>query len=545
MLGRLRRSGESGSWPIDWAPTQGPDVRSWTDAAGTVRVTLAGAPAARSISPDDIPGAVASALAGTDPRPDRLRQLLNLWALVVEERKTGTVHFATDPLGLYPLFWDGPRPDAAFGSDVWRMRAAGYAPSKSVDPRAVASWVLFAADFTGGSVLAGVRRMPAGTVLSVRAGRVSTHDYCGFEHEGLAIHPVQAADLAHEIVRANLVASVGAVGRHLALGLSGGNDSRLLASIGSRLPGVDVLAYTVEWDPAEARAAEGVERALGLRRLRLEVPRSLYDFYECRDQFLPSGFPYVPFVVNEAVRRFTGARPQVHGFIGGIILAGRGGASGPIAERERPVRERALEARRANAMEGGYLFRDSIRRGLEASALPAIEEMLRSTPPGADPALRINLRLRQRFYIAPSFLSYLDAAPTVLPFYGHEILDFRFRHDLVSISERIYPEIFARHHPELIGLPVDRELREQALTARWARSSYLRKRAAALVPGLLGRRHPAFERHRALPRLLVRAAGRPAATNWVSMLDRLERLERQLRSQDLAIDWKRIASLAS
>ena len=545
VLGRVRRV-SSAAWPVEWSDARGPDVRTLCDAAERTRVTVAGAPCAPGVDPAEIPARLADTLAADAPDPADLRRIRGYWAVVFEDRMSGVVRFASDPLGVYPLFLaetdDGP----AFASDVWQLHGSNYGRWDAVDAVALANWLLFAADFSGGSLLRGVRRLPGGRIVTLRDGQMSETSYADFARSRDDARPItaeEAAERLHDLTKSHVLSALPAGRPRVALGLSGGYDSRLLAAIAHGIDRLDLLAWTAEWDSAEAEAAEGAARALGLDRLRIPIDGSLYDFYEFRDQSTPAGFPYLAFILTEAVRRFVGGRQHIHGFLGGVILGGRGGWPDSFDTAARSLEEQARDLVAEHEMEGAYVLRPEIRRAVRRAGLDQLERLASSAPAGADLRLLANFRLRQPNYIAPSFLSYLDVAPTLLPYYSHEFLDIRFRYDLTPHADRIYPLIFQRYYPALSNLPVDRELRREQLTQRWNRSRYLRRRAASLVPGFLGRRHPAVGNARALPRLLARAVGRPTAANWVSLLDRLDRLERRLRDRGLAIDWEEVAAL--
>lgn len=530
---------------IEWVRREGRDVRRWRRPGDGLDVTLVGPAVAAGVPAAELAAWMGEAVAGPVARPERLRRVLNHWLLIVEDHARGAVHIATDPLGVYPVFLTGDAKRPSFGCDVWRMHDAGLIRGSSIDYRAIAAWLVYSYDYSGGSVFEASPRLPPGHVLTIdREGR-RDRDYCGFEAEARPIDVGDAADEIFRMVAENLEASVAATTGGIALGLSGGLDSRLLLALLGRFQGLDLVACTVEWDEAEKQAASMAAEVAGVERLRIPIEKSLYDFFESWNRFSPEGFPARPDVVAEIARRYTPDRTIMHGFLGGPIAGARADAlDGRTGAEDREGLVDALLEH--HAFSGLYMFRPNLQPAIRAAASGLIERILADGGPAWRrlDVMRTNFYLRQRFYIAHNFIAHRDVTSALVPFYSHALLDFKFRYALDVPRGRLYPEIFRRHLPEFADLPIDRTLRTDRLTSLWARSHFLRRQSVRQLSRMLAADRGPVSRHASVPRLLARVLGYTPTNGWVFLLQRIERLERRLGDAGLEIDWGRLSELA-
>ncbi len=543
VVGTFSPSLESpGSGLIDWLRRDGRDVRRWTRPGDGLDVTLVGPAVVPGIPPAELAAWMGEAIAGPDPRPDRLRRVLNYWLLIVEEPASRAVHFATDPLGVYPAFLAAAATGTAFGCDVWEMQAADLIEDLSINYEAVAAWLVYSYDYSGGSVFEASPRLPPGRIVTFDPAGRRERDYCGFEAEARRIDVGAAAAELFRLVAENLEASVAATEGGIALALSGGLDSRLLLGLLGRRDGVDLVACTVEWDEAEKRAASMAAEVAGVRRMKIPVGKSLYDFFETWNRFSPEGFPARPDVVAEIARRYTPDRTIMHGFLGGPIAGARADdLDGRTGEGNREGLVDALLEH--HAFSGLYMFRSTLRPAIREEATRLIEEVLAEGDASWRrlDVLRTNFYLRQRFYIAHNFIAHRDVSSALIPFYSHALLDFKFRHAIDARRGELYPEIFRRHLPDFADLPIDRTLRDHRLTSIWARSWFLRRQSVRQLSRMLAEDSGPVSRHASVPRLLARVLGYTKTNGWVFLLQRIERFERRLAEAGLDVEWARLA----
>lgn len=527
---------------VEWVRRDGRDVRRWSHPGDGFDVTLVGPAVVPGVPPSELAAWMGEAVAGETPRPERLRRALNYWLLIVEDRARRAVHIATDPLGIYPMFLTRGALRPSFGCDVWEMHAAGLIDDPSINYEAIAAWLIYSYDYSGGSIFTASPRVAPGRVLTIDGQGRRERDYCGFEPEARAIDVGAAAAELFGLVAENVEATVAATDGGIALALSGGLDSRFLLALLGRLDDVDLVACTVEWDEAERRAASMAAEVGGVRRLAIPVQKSLYDFFETWNRFSPEGFPARPDVVAEIARRYTPDRTIMHGFLGGPIAGARtDDLDGRTGEGDREGFVDALLEH--HAFSGLYMFRSDLQPAIRAVATGLIEEVVTE---GEDPwrrldVMRTNFYLRQRFYIAHNFTSHRDVTSALVPFYSHALLDFKFRHRLDVEPGQLYAEIFRRHLPEFAGLPIDRTLRNERLTSIWARSWFLGRQSARQLSRMLGTDSGPVSRHAAVPRLLARVLGYTKTNGWVFLLQRIERLESRLAAVGLEIEWSRLA----
>lgn len=529
---------------IDWTRRDGRDVRRWSRPDDGLEVTLVGPAAVANVPASELPAWMGEAVVGPNPRPERLRGVLNYWLLIVVDPARASVHFATDPLGIYPVFLTKDERRPAFGSDVWEMHAAGLIADTSINYRAVATWLVYSYDYSGGSVFEGSPRIPPGRIVTIDGTGRRERDYCGFEPETRPIDIGDAATKLFGLVAENLQTSVAATEGGIALALSGGLDSRFLLALLTRLSDVDLLACTVEWDEAERRAASLAADVAGVQRVTIPIGGSLYDFFETWNRFSPEGFPARPDVVAEIARRYTPERTIMHGYLGGPIAGARADdLDGRTGEGNREGFVDALLEH--HAFSGLYMFRPDLRPAIRSAASRLIERVVNDGGPSWRrlDVLRTNFYLRQRFRIAHNFTAHRDVTSAIVPFYSHSLLDFKFRYELDVQRGQLYPEIFRRHLPDYADLPIDRTLRKDSLTNIWARAWFLRRQSVRQLSRMLAADPGPVSRYASVPRLLARVLGYTKTNGWVFLLQRIERLERRLAEAGHEIEWFRLGEL--
>ncbi|MGI9305047.1 MAG: hypothetical protein ACR2RB_20430, partial [Gammaproteobacteria bacterium] len=100
----------------------------------------------------------------------KLRDLHGPFVALVSERGNDLA-IATDAIGVRPWFFAQCKDGVAIGTNVWALIDAGLLDATPrIDYDAVAMWLYTFYNGTAGSLFEGVRRTPAGSVLTFEAG---------------------------------------------------------------------------------------------------------------------------------------------------------------------------------------------------------------------------------------------------------------------------------------------------------------------------------------------------------------------------------------
>ena len=250
-----------GAGPVRLLLTSG-GARPWRPSGGTwARGTAYGADgavlegaalAARLDGPPETLAARVAALSGT-------------FAVVCESG--GTAAAAADRIRSFPLFWGRDAAGAlCLGDDA--LDVARSVGARLDSPAAAAELMLQSATVGASTLSTAVRGVQAGEVVTFDGGGTTAHRYFRYA-DGPALDAPEedlVTEGARRLERAfeRLVESVR--GRPVAVPLSGGMDSRLVAALLARGGRTDALCFTYgrRW-LFEARASRRVAGALGLR----------------------------------------------------------------------------------------------------------------------------------------------------------------------------------------------------------------------------------------------------------------------------------------
>ncbi len=198
-----------------------------------------------------------------------LAEVDGMFAFAFRDGATGTLHLARDRLGEKPLHYGIAAGTLVFGSEVSAIRCHPLFAGAEPDPLAAYRFLLF--EYLPGNDTGwhGIRKLPAGCLLSFRDGAPRLRRFWSPSARAGAALPAseeEAADrlgaLLEDAVRRQLVADV-----PVGIFLSGGLDSALLTAFAARHAG-DITAYTVRVPEAgydETPHAVAVARHLGVR----------------------------------------------------------------------------------------------------------------------------------------------------------------------------------------------------------------------------------------------------------------------------------------
>ncbi len=216
---------------------------------------------------------------------DAFARFGGMFALVIWDPRSATLHLARDAMGMKPLYYVEREDGFVFASEVKAFAALpGY--RGKIDDAGLAQYLEFGYVFEQGrTMLQGVRKLNPGCRLEVRAGKVARSVEW--------FHP-PAPDAADRRTEAERVDELGTllqqvVGQHLiadvplALLLSGGLDSSVVAAMAAREGPLLTISMGFDQSAVDERAnAREVSNFIGSRHVEVlitpdEVKREAVD----------------------------------------------------------------------------------------------------------------------------------------------------------------------------------------------------------------------------------------------------------------------------
>jgi asparagine synthase (glutamine-hydrolysing) len=197
--------------------------------------------------------------------PGCVERLRGLFAFAIFDREQDALFLARDQLGIKPLYVTETRSGFAFASELRPL--LDLVPERRLDEEGVAAYLSFGSFAEPGTIIRGIRMLPAGTWLlrtehatreerywdiPVRAGP-------SFRDRKSAVQALRAE--LREAVRMQLVGDV-----PLGIFLSGGIDSSLVVALAAEVAEQRLRTITVGFEEAvydESRYAAHVARAYG------------------------------------------------------------------------------------------------------------------------------------------------------------------------------------------------------------------------------------------------------------------------------------------
>lgn len=210
--------------------------------------------------------------------PDFLHRLRGMFALAVQDSRTGELFLARDRFGIKPLYWTTNAGPLVFASEVRALRAAG-AVSDEPDPVAVWSYLSCGYVPDPATMWSGVQMLPAGHRLRFRDGVVRIEQWWSPRFS-----PAATADRA-EVVDELLAVLVDSVEAHLVADvpvgcyLSSGVDSSLLAALARQQRDLQTFSIGFEGGAGaldELGAARTMAATLGTKHTEQVVTAAEY-----------------------------------------------------------------------------------------------------------------------------------------------------------------------------------------------------------------------------------------------------------------------------
>jgi asparagine synthase (glutamine-hydrolysing) len=188
-----------------------------------------------------------------------VEHLRGMFAFALWDRRRGTLLVARDRLGVKPLYYvvtaDG---SLFFASEIKALLAAG-AVRPELNVEALPDYLANRATCDDSTLFVGVRRLPAGHVLSWRDGEVEVTRYWDVEpvegsnggSRSVADYVDEWRELFRDAVRLRLMSDV-----PLGMFLSGGIDSSAIAAVMNPMVAQPIRTFTVAFNAPEANELE-------------------------------------------------------------------------------------------------------------------------------------------------------------------------------------------------------------------------------------------------------------------------------------------------
>ena len=263
--------------------------------------------------------------------PAFVRRLEGMFAFVLWDAREQTLYMARDAFGIKPLYYALVGGGVVIASEVRAIVSSGLV-QRRIDPSALAGYLTFGAVPEPATIIAGVRALPAGSVMRIDRERGSLREVERIPPVNVDRMPALIRDCttAAELVRCALERSVA---RHLvsdvpvAVFLSGGIDSSVVAALAARQAGGGIDGFTVTFAERgfdESAVAKSVADRHGIRHHLIPLGGSdllsaLPDAFAAMDQPTLDGIN--TYVVSRAVRAH-GTKVVLSGLGGDELFAG-------------------------------------------------------------------------------------------------------------------------------------------------------------------------------------------------------------------------------
>jgi asparagine synthase (glutamine-hydrolysing) len=181
---------------------------------------------------------------------DAFTRLRGMFALALLDRDARTVLIARDRVGIKPLYYASVNGRLYFGSEIKSLLCAPDLP-RDLNLDALDHYLSFLYAPRDESFFACIRKLPPGSLLTWRNGRISVVPYwkpaaqetfIGSERDAVD----QLQDVLIDAVRAHLVSDV-----PLGAFLSGGIDSSLVVALMSKISGARVKTFSIGFEQPE------------------------------------------------------------------------------------------------------------------------------------------------------------------------------------------------------------------------------------------------------------------------------------------------------
>jgi asparagine synthase (glutamine-hydrolysing) len=223
--------------------------------------------------------------------PDAVRRLRGMFAFALWDPRRNQVYLCRDRLGVKPLYYASlPRPGGShttlFASEV---RALLESPlvERRLDPSATAAYVWNGFVPGHGAIVAGIRSLPPGALLTLTPGQREPTPITYWSLGALPrarVQPDEVESRLKEAIRLRLISD-----RPLGVFLSGGVDSTAVATVAASALDGPLKTFTVAFEEGrwnESSHARALAERIGAEHTEIVLSRS--DFRARLDEALGS-----------------------------------------------------------------------------------------------------------------------------------------------------------------------------------------------------------------------------------------------------------------
>jgi asparagine synthase (glutamine-hydrolysing) len=188
-------------------------------------------------------------------------RLRGMFSFAIWDSRTETLLLARDRVGVKPLYYTLNDQSFLFGSELKALVAdEHFRATREIDDEAVHSYLSFLSVPDPISIYRGVRKLPAGHVLTLRKGQVTLSRYwdVSFEaEEGIATEEWEARvlDALQDAIKIRLIADV-----PLGAFLSGGIDSSAVVALMAGIMGRPVKTFSIGFSDQAFNEASDAKR---------------------------------------------------------------------------------------------------------------------------------------------------------------------------------------------------------------------------------------------------------------------------------------------
>jgi hypothetical protein len=481
--------------------------------------------------------------AADDPSPSRLRELQGHFMVAVDDRRRGTISFLSDVLGLRPWYVNASQKRLVAGSDVPTLCKAGLSAGE-VDYDAVASWLRYNFDCTGGSIARDYKRLEPGAVSTYNAkGQlVSRRPYAVLEFGYQRSDPDVLVDTLHQLTCRCFDAMLGDSDA-VTIPLSGGYDSRYLAALAGHRNNVQINLATVDAKPWETPLAYKVADALGLSLQVFDARQHVLDLFNDPFAFDSAGFPTGRNLTCYIARAHPGV-PMASGFLGDRLIRSTMTKVGTeyFSKDEQNLDRASL----VSAAHDLYWMRPNrldvlnhrIERAIEERALSCMARLVDRGIAAGKPLCHADLFGRHRFYLSNIFYHHLDEAEAILPFYCWDLLNLHTSNAMASYYPNNHELLFGKHLPKVAGIPHTHHSELKVPTPRATR--HLRRWSQEVLGALLSGNLSVANKRKLSSRLPSGLLGSPKHQMEILFLRKLLAFTEHLHACNLRLDFRQI-----
>jgi asparagine synthase (glutamine-hydrolysing) len=384
--------------------------------------------------------------------------------VLVRQFAAGTWHISADLLGIMPVYW-WQTANACIVASSPELIRAHPAFVLRVDVTALTGILLTGIQIGSNTIATGVRRLPAGAVLSIGPYGSAT-ELAGYDiapsRDGFGLLWKHQLHQLHEVLCSAFIRHTPTHGRWFTL-LSGGLDSRMVAAYLAQQDQAPAAVTFGDDTDIEMRCAAAVAKALHWRHQHLPIAADQY----VRSAAWQAGWTYLVGGLNNFEYwqcRDRLARFGSH-FVSGFAMDAVAGGSHMAWGFDKTGTERGFDVFFSSA--GRYGLTPKVLQRLFPSspigeALASVRESAKADFEAVDGevgqrAWRFDLRNRQRLHVGTFAWTLAQGAWPVLPALDSRVLHLMAGLPPASFSERrAQIEILRAHFNRLAALPLDR-----------------------------------------------------------------------------------------